>query len=197
MTAKIEREAAIASFAADAEALLRAEGPTPAALEQVRARVAALAARKELFPLEDFRLPTEGKSERFVLYMGEGDRFALYLNTVLPGKSTYPHNHKTWAVVASVQGDERNRIWRRKLDAAGNHVGLELDREVVVAPGQAVLFGPEDIHSVHFEDAAPGVQIHYYGQSLESLTGRSGFHPETGEELNYNKAVMKPTAGKA
>lgn len=193
MTAATERDAAIRAFAAEAEGIITAEGPTPAALERVRGMVAALAARAELFPLSDFHLPTEGKSERFGLYLAEGDRFALYLNTVLPGKSTYPHNHKTWAIVASVQGNELNRIWRRKLDAQGEHIGLEIDREVVVGPGQALLFGPDDIHSVHFEDTAPGVQIHYYGQSLESLTGRSGFDPVTGEELNYNKSVMKAT----
>ncbi|MBX3540382.1 MAG: hypothetical protein KF735_22265 [Chelatococcus sp.] len=190
-----ERDTAVRRLIEEASAKMAQDGSGPDTLSHIRQMVASLAQRANLFRLQDFALPTEGKSQRYKLGSGADDRFVLYLNTVLPGKSTFPHNHKTWAIVASVLGQERNRIYKRKVDASGQPAGIELVGEKIVGPGDAVLFDPEDIHSVHYEDVAPGVQIHFYGQALETLSNRSGFDAD-GNEVNYNKSMMKPTAGK-
>ena len=39
----------------------------------------------------------------------------------LPGRGVAPHNHGTWAVVAGVDGLERNASWKRLAD--GSHPG--------------------------------------------------------------------------
>lgn len=195
MTVAQQRETAVRKLIEEASARMANGRSSADALAHIRDLVASLAGRAELFPLQDFDLPTDGKSKRYKLGSGEGDRFVLYLNTVLPGKATFPHNHKTWAVVASVSGNERNRIYTRK-SGDEQAPAIELVDEKVVGPGQAILFGPEDIHSVHYEDTTPGIQIHFYGEALETLTGRSGFDAD-GKEVNYNRSMMKPTAGKA
>ena len=42
-----------------------------------------------------------------------GGRYALYLSTGLPGKSQPPHDHTTWAIIAGVEGVERNVFFTR------------------------------------------------------------------------------------
>ena len=45
-------------------------------------------------------------------------RLLVFAAAWLPGRGALPHNHGTWAVVAGVDGLERNIFWRRMDDGS-------------------------------------------------------------------------------
>jgi predicted metal-dependent enzyme (double-stranded beta helix superfamily) len=188
------RNEAVQTLLADARRIVDEDGLTRAALSRLSERLAALAAHADLFDAAAFPPPqaqSGDTSVRYRLNPGE-DGFALYLNSLLPGKTTIPHNHDTWAVIVAVEGEELNRVYRR-IDDGGDpdRAQLEVEREVVVRPGTPISFLPDDIHSIHVNGATPTLHFHLYGRPLETLTGRLGFEPETGQIVRYNAAHMQ------
>jgi len=191
------RRAAIGATLADVRDL--AAGPVDrAVLDRIAARLAQLAARRELFTRAAFPPPAAdagvGASTRYRLNKDDGDDgVALYLNSINPGKKTIPHNHDTWAVIVAVEGREDNRVYRRTDDGRDPAVArLEVAREVTVEPGTPIAFLPDDLHSIHVVGEQPTLHFHLYGRPLETLTGRIGIDPETGAVVNYNATQMKP-----
>ncbi|MFQ6017749.1 MAG: hypothetical protein ACE5KF_06095 [Kiloniellaceae bacterium] len=102
---------------------------------------------------------------------------AVFAVAWLPGRGTPPHDHGTWAVVAGVDGPERNTAWRR-LDNGSRPGYAELAKEtdVTVGPGEAIAFLPEDIHSVINDTDTVTMSLHVYGRHI-NYTGRSQFDP--------------------
>lgn len=192
MTTRNQRTAAIATTLAEVRALTAQRDIDRVTLAQVAAVLQNLASRKDLFGFADFPPPGDGAttSTRYRL-SEEGQLPALYLNSIVPGKKTIPHNHDTWAVIVAVQGDELNRVYRRTDDGSNpERASIELERELVVRPGTPISFLPQDIHSIHVVGDAPTLHFHLYGRPLETLTGRIGIEPETGRIVNYNATQL-------
>jgi len=192
------RRAAVAAALADIRALA-GSSPDRAALDAITARLQALAGQRELFTREDFPPPADTSSGASTRYWLNGDGkpaegIALYLNSIRPGKATIPHNHDTWAVIVAVEGQEFNRVYRRTDDGSNPAVArLELVREQTVEPGAPIAFLADDIHSIHVNGDTPTLHFHCYGRPLETLTGRYGVRPESGEVVNYNATQMQPS----
>lgn len=159
-----------------------AKGVTRESLSEMREHLYALASQQELFPREDFPPPTDGDTNiRYVLSEDDDQRFALYLNSILPGKLTEPHNHTTWAIVVAVEGEERNRFYKRTDDGSvPGKAALEFDEEIVVKPGVGVAMMPDDIHSITVVGHTPTLHFHMYGRAIETLTERVGYNVEEG-----------------
>ncbi|GAC1341526.1 MAG: cysteine dioxygenase family protein [Acetobacteraceae bacterium] len=177
----------------------RDQGVTREALASIKAEMLELAAHEALFPAAEFPpLPGGEKgSKRYLLQEEPDGRFAIYMLALNPGNSTKPHDHTTWAVVVSVEGQELNRVYRRVDDgSAPGQARLVLDREVMVEPGAGLALMPEEIHSIHTEGGQPTRHLHVYGLALERLDRRQGFDLETGAVQPYNQAYMKPTANR-
>ncbi|MGO4326011.1 cysteine dioxygenase [Cupriavidus sp. 2TAF22] len=192
MTTQSQRDAAIATTLAEVRALTAHHDVDRATLERVTHALQKLAGRQDLFSFADFPPPGDGvaTSTRYRL-SGEGQLPALYLNSIVPGKKTIPHNHDTWAVIVAVQGDELNRVYRRTDDGSDpGHATLVLEREQVVRSGAPISFLAQDIHSIHVVGDAPTLHFHLYGRPLETLTGRIGVEPESGRIVNYNATQM-------
>jgi len=189
-----QRREAVQGLLADARRIIEQKGVTRDALNSISESLLELAARRELFDAADFPPPQRDSgdtSTRYRLNPGE-DVFALYLNSLLPGKTTIPHNHDTWAVIAAIDGAELNRIYRRTDDGRDpERAKLELSHEVVVRPGVPIAFLPDDIHSIHVGGAEPTLHFHLYGRPLETLTGRLGFETDTGLVVRYNAKHMQ------
>lgn len=169
-----ERDREVAAAVADIRAIERRDGVTRASLEKIRDRLAALAARTDLFGTEDFPPPEGGGDRRSCLYRLSEDpdhRFALYVNSSLGGYGTPAHNHTTWAVIVGVSGDEQNRFYERTDDGGVRETG-----RFVVSAGTGVAFMPDDLHSIHIE--APLLNFHMYGLALEQLHRREYYKPE-------------------
>ena len=175
-----ERQRAVASCLEDIRAILGDAGVNRAALEQVKGRLLALAARRDLFSFAQFPLRHE-RSTMHVLAEDDGEGLALYAVTARGESATPPHDHTTWAVVVGIEGDEMNKLWRRVDDGARpGKAELEPIEETLVAPGTGVALMPEDIHSIHRASDAPLLHFHLYGRSIERLPERKQFDPERG-----------------
>jgi predicted metal-dependent enzyme (double-stranded beta helix superfamily) len=108
----------------------------------------------------------------------------------LPGRGAPPHDHRTWAVVAGVEGLEKNTYWRR-LDEGRRpgHAELALIGDEVVGPGDVVALLPDAIHSVSNETDRVTLSLHVYGRNLNRV-GRSQFDPEKQTESPFIVAVQ-------
>ena len=194
-----QRRAAVAATLADVRQLTADGAPDRATLAAVTARLEALAAHKALFTRADFPPPDAGQgvgaSTRYRLNADEGDEgLALYLNSILPGKTTQPHNHTTWAVIVAVEGEEVNRLYDRTDDRSNPaQAQIHLAREFTVQPGASIAFLPDDVHSIHVVGESPTLHFHLYGKPLERLTGRIGIDAETGGITNYNATQFQPS----
>jgi predicted metal-dependent enzyme (double-stranded beta helix superfamily) len=95
----------------------------------------------------------------------------------LPGRGVAPHNHGTWAVVAGVDGDERNTFWKRLDDGSRpGYAKLHKQGEKVFGPGDVLALLPGAIHSVANDTSQVTVSLHIYGYNL-NLATRSQFDP--------------------
>lgn len=172
-------------------------GVTRAGLAAIEAEMLALAAQQHLFPSSEFPPPPPGEkvSRRYLLRQDPDGRFAMYMNALNPGNDTRPHDHTTWAVVAAIEGQELNRVYRRTDDGSrAGHATLVLDHEVIVEPGRAIALLPDDIHSIHTTGGVPTRHLHMYGLALEMLDERQGFDLEGGTVQPYNRAFLRPLA---
>ena len=103
---------------------------------------------------------------------------AIFAGSWLPRRGAPPHNHGTWAVVAGVDGAERNTFWVRVDDGVRpGYAEIRRQREQLLGPGDVVTFQPDSIHSVINETAQVTVSLHVYGKHV-NYTNRSQFDPE-------------------
>ena len=173
------RQRAIAACLGDVRRIVEGTGVTRTALERVKARLLALADRRDLFSCEQFPLLHERSTMH--LLAEDPDGLALYAVAARGESATSPHDHTTWAVVVGVEGEETNKLWRRRDDGATpGEAELEEVGRTLVAPGTGVALMPDDIHSIHRASDAPLLHLHLYGRSIESLPERKQFDPERG-----------------
>jgi predicted metal-dependent enzyme (double-stranded beta helix superfamily) len=190
---KAARAAQVSATIDRIRAIERGQGVTRAALNAIKAEMLALARQEQLFPPAEFPPPPPGEkiSRRYLLQEDDDRRFAMYLNSLNPGNESRPHDHTTWAVIVSVEGQEHNTVYER---VPG---GLKVAREVRVEPGTGIALMPDDIHSIATPGAVPTRHLHMYGLALEVLDDRQAYDPATGEGVPYNTNFMRPTAGRA
>ncbi|ANN77836.1 cysteine dioxygenase family protein [Bordetella flabilis] len=190
----MQRRAAVQSLMDQVHIALDGREVTPVALKRIESALGALASIPGLFGPESF--PPSGDTGGIALYQlhrEPDDGIALYLNVLLPGKSSKPHDHTTWAAIAALQGAETNKVYRRVDDGSvPGRAKLEHVRTVVVQPGTTVGFMPADIHSIHGEGSEVIRHLHLYGRPLDKLDGRQGFDLESGTVTSYNKNYMTP-----
>jgi predicted metal-dependent enzyme (double-stranded beta helix superfamily) len=105
-------------------------------------------------------------------------RLAVFAVSWLPGRGVPPHDHGTWAVVAGVDGPERNVFWER-LDDRSREGYAELRQigDKVFDTGEVVAMPAGTIHSVANDTDAVTVSLHTYGMHVNH-TDRSQFDPE-------------------
>lgn len=172
-----ERTRAVAEVVSKVRQIEHEHGVTRDALERIREVLVELAERKELFPESDYPSPSERERSFMYLLSEEPDhRFALYLSTGVPGRSSPPHNHTTWAAIAGIDGEEENRVYERADDGSVPGKGeIREVRRVVLRAGDGIAFLPDDIHSIHVVSPTPTRHLHMYGTSVEHLPNRVEF----------------------
>jgi predicted metal-dependent enzyme (double-stranded beta helix superfamily) len=112
-------------------------------------------------------------------------RLAVFAVSWLPNRGAPPHNHGTWAVVAGVDGPEKNVFFERTDD--GNHPGhAELKRigERIFDFGEVLAMPSDGLHGIRNETGAVTVSLHIYGKHLNH-TGRSQFDTEKKTETPF------------
>jgi len=169
-----ERQREIEATVADVRAIEKRDGVTRESLEKIKARLAKLAARKDLFTRADFPPPQAGAGRTSCLYRLSEDadhRFALYANSANGSYGTPAHNHTTWAVIVGIEGDELNRFYDRTAEG-----GVREKGQAMVRQGSGVAFLPEDLHSIHIDGTT--LNFHMYGLALEQLHRREYYKPK-------------------
>jgi len=103
----------------------------------------------------------------------------------LPGRGTPPHDHGTWAVVAGIDGVERNVRYNRVDDGArSDYAELEEKHAFDAAPGELVCMKTGGIHKVTNETDTMTLSLHTYGRHVNH-TSRSQFDLETNAKQDF------------
>ncbi len=149
--------------------------------EKITERVAPLAQKFAQAPgwfRPEYRECDEGQGFGVHLLHEEPNHdLAVFLISWLPNRGTTPHNHKTWAVVVGMEGQEQEVNWDRLDDGSKpGHAELKRSGEHVMAPGDVACCYPEHIHSVWNVGKAVSMSLHTYGRHI-NYTGRSEFDP--------------------
>lgn len=174
------RKAAVGEAVAEIREIEAHRGVSRDSLSAVREVLLALAAKRELFSEKDFPSAT-GEPLLYLLSEENDHRFALYLSTGLPGRSSPPHNHTTWAVIAGIDGEEENRVYERLDDGSvPGKANVKVREKFVVKRGAGICFMPDDIHSIHVVSDVPTRNFHMYGRSVEHLPERIRFDVDEG-----------------
>ncbi len=93
----------------------------------------------------------------------------------LPKRGTPPHDHGTWAVVAGIDGPERNEFYERTDDRTRlGYADLKKVGEKVCDASDVVALPQGMIHSVWNETDRVTLSLHIYGKHINH-TGRSQF----------------------
>lgn len=115
---------------------------------------------------------------------------AVFAVAWLPGRGAPPHNHGTWAVVAGVDGPEKNVFWKRIDDGTRpGYAEIRRQGEKVFGPGEVVSFQPDHIHSVVNETDRVTLSLHVYGTHV-NYTVRSTFDHERKTEQPFKVREM-------
>jgi predicted metal-dependent enzyme (double-stranded beta helix superfamily) len=184
------RAAAVESFVAllrEARARYSAEARL---LARVRVLAAALAEARTSWLNEAMCRPDPVQGfGLYELHEEDDHALAVFVVTWLPRRMTPPHDHGTWAVVAGLDGEERNVVWRRDDDGrrAGYAEVVRVDEEVVRA-GDVISLPSGTIHSVSNESDRTSVSLHVYGHHVNH-TARSQFDPAKKTATAYKVRV--------
>ena len=147
-----------------------------AGVERIKGRLLLLAERDDLFRDNDFAPPDSPQtSVSYRIAQNDDDELALYVQCVSEGTSAPPHEHKAWAVIVGLRGQELNRLYGPCAGGGEPQVRYE----VVVERGTGVAMLGDDVHSIHIKGAA--TNFHCYGLALERLNGRRFWHARSGE----------------
>jgi predicted metal-dependent enzyme (double-stranded beta helix superfamily) len=110
---------------------------------------------------------------------------AVFLISWLPNRGTTPHNHKTWAVVVGMEGQEQEVNYNRLDDGSKRgYADLKRSGEQVMTAGDVACCYPEHIHSVWNVGKDISMSLHTYGRHI-NYTGRSEFDLEHKREKPY------------
>lgn len=120
-----------------------------------------------------------------LLHEEDDHSLTVFAISWLPGRGAPAHDHGTWAVVAGVEGNERNVCYKRLDDR--NRPGfaeLAIKNEMIASPGNLVCVKKGGIHAVWNDTDKVTVSLHTYGQHINH-TGRSIFDTEKGTQEEF------------
>lgn len=168
----------IENYVKDIRAIVSQEVSENTIVQSIKPLAKRLAADKTWMKPEYREVDPDQGFGLHILHEEDNHELAVFVISWAPGRGLSPHNHKTWAVVAGIEGQEHEINYKRLDD--GSRFGfadLEKTHEETLYPGSAVCCMPEDIHSVWNNGSDLALSIHTYGKHLNH-TGRSIFDVE-------------------
>ena len=175
----------LARFVRELRIITARTGDPLAIVLQVNPLVRNLALSKTWLELRHYECDPGQGFGAHLLHEEPDHTLAVFAGAWLPGRGAPPHNHGTWAVVAGVDGAERNMFWTRVDDGARpGYAEIRKEGEQVVGPGDVVTFQPDSIHSVVNDTDRVSVSLHVYGRHVNH-THRSRFDPDQRTEAAF------------
>ena len=114
---------------------------------------------------------------------------AVFAVAWLPDHSAPAHDHGTWAVVAGVDGDERNTFYSRLDDGARpGYAELREQGHRTFGPGEVLCMRTGAIHAVWNDSGRVTVSLHTYGRHINH-TERAQFDPESNKAQEFKVQV--------
>ena len=169
-------------YVADLRAITGEETEDQKIVERVRPLARKLASTPGFMKDEYWKCNEEQGFSLHILHEEDNHDLAVFVASWLPDRGTLAHNHKTWAVVVGMHGQERETEWRRMDDGSKpGYAKLERIGERVMTAGDVSTCMPEDIHTVWNGGEDVAISLHTYGRHI-NFTGRSEFYPEKNEE---------------
>ncbi len=117
-----------------------------------------------------------------LLYDEPGYPLTLQTEIMLPGTSTTIHNHGTWGVVATLQGQQKNTFWK-PCPTKEYPQNIEKVGQQVFQTGDIVGLTTESIHCVEATGNEPTVTLNLYGDTNASK--RFKFDLETHKAYHF------------
>ncbi len=128
-------------------------------------------------------IPTpSSETEVKLLYDEPGYPLTLQTEIMLPGTRTTIHNHGTWGVVATLQGQQKNTFWK-VVPTTKYPQDIEKIGQQVFQTGDIISFTTEAIHCVEAIGNEPTVTLNLYGDTNASK--RFKFDPETHKAYHF------------
>ena len=116
---------------------------------------------------------------------------AIFVIAWLPDRGTTPHNHKTWAVVVGIEGQEEESNYERLDDGAKpGYAELRAIGAQLMTAGDVARCYPDHIHAVRNVGKDISISLHTYGRHI-NYTGRSEFDISQKREKPYVVKVAK------
>ncbi len=114
---------------------------------------------------------------------------AVFVVSWEPGKGAPPHDHGTWAVVAGIDGEERNVGYARRDDRSRpGYAEIEVKKETVAGPGELICMKTGGIHSVTNDGDRVTLSLHTYGKHVNH-TERSQYDPDTNSAEDFKVTI--------
>jgi predicted metal-dependent enzyme (double-stranded beta helix superfamily) len=175
----------LAQFVNDLRAVTGGTDDVREIVGRVRPLVQQLALGKNWLEPRHYICDTKQGFGAHLLHEQSDHSLAVLVGAWLPGRGAPPHNHGTWAVVAGVEGAEKNIFWKRLDDGSRpGHAEIRAQGEKVFGPGDVLVMLPDSIHSVVNETDRVTVSLHVYGKH-PNYTGRAQFDPTRNLELPF------------
>tara|TARA_B100002051_G_scaffold134924_1_gene128189 strand:+ start:119 stop:688 length:570 start_codon:yes stop_codon:yes gene_type:complete len=130
---------------------------------------------------EHYEVNDDRGSSLYVLHEEADHTLMVFAACFRPGRVTPVHDHGTWAVVAGVDGEEKNTIYLRTDDGSKPGYGeIQFRGDKVVRHGDAIGMPAGTFHTVSNESNEVSVSLHTYGMNTNH-TVRCQIDPETGK----------------
>ncbi|MCM2252649.1 MAG: cysteine dioxygenase family protein [Ramlibacter sp.] len=121
----------------------------------------------------------------YLLHEEPDHTLAILAVSWYPHRGAPPHDHGTWAVVAGVDGAEKNHFFERTDDRSRpGHAELRKVGEKVFQAGDVVAMPKGVIHSVSNETDVVTVSLHIYGKHV-NYTSRSQYDLQRKAQLPF------------
>ena len=168
-------EYSIEDYVTDIRLVVKEETDEGKIIDRIKPLSKKIAADKSWIKPEYFNVDKEQGFGLHLLHEEKDHSLAVFAIAWAPGEGLAPHNHKTWAVVAGIQGQEHETCYKRIDDGTTEgFADLVKTNEETIYAGDATCCLPEDIHSVRNNGREIALSIHTYGKHLNH-TGRSIF----------------------
>ena len=191
----METEFNIERLVAELRAARAAAGGEHELLARVRVLARRAAMRRDDWLRPEMCVPDAEQGFGICVLHEEVDhQLAVFVASWLPNRGTPPHDHGTWAVVAGLEGTERNSFWTRMDDRSrpGYAETVKVD-ERTFGPGDVLVLPPGAIHSVWNDGDRISVSLHIYGRHV-NYTQRSRFDPVNRIEAPFQLATVDVAA---